>query len=108
LIPSVMVCAMATDGSAALYAAADDSDVPITSSKGVPVMSPTKSIRKCVVHLLVFLFGAHLLPLARMLVHGHLLAFRLGALISIGERTVHRIPNDFSIADSARAAIVWA
>jgi hypothetical protein len=37
-----------------------------------------------------------------------LLAFRLGTLISIGERTVHRIPNDFSIADSARAAIVWS
>jgi hypothetical protein len=54
--------AMYKDSFAALYATVDDPDVLITSSNGVPVMSPTKS------------------------------------------RIVDRIPNDFSIVDSAWAA----
>jgi hypothetical protein len=39
------MCCGYRDGLDALYATVDDSDELITTSNGVPVMSPTKSIR---------------------------------------------------------------
>jgi hypothetical protein len=44
--------------SAALYATVDNSNVLITSSNGVPLMIPTKSMGKCIVHRILNDFNA--------------------------------------------------